>query len=159
MWRIVMMAILCMQLVACSAATDLLGKVESTPSGSTTTTQSTPIKDAISTTTAQLTPIQNAVVTCDLKTSQFVQVLDDGYSLILDGINAPSKNVVKASDLACVLQKLGVPTYIPALMVRSGAKIQREEIDAYKIYWSYPGTLQFDGITCTECLSVIIHMK
>ena len=118
MWRIVMMAILCMQLVACSAATDLLGKIGG----------------------GSATNIIAAVEKCNLTSSQYVGVMDDGHSLMLDGrSDSSSVDGIEISDTSCVLQQLGIPAYITMLMsnTRSVDGMQREEIDAYKIHWTY----------------------
>ena len=131
MWRIVMMAILCMQLVACSTATDLLGKMGG----------------------GSATNIIAAVEKCNLTTSQYVGVMDDGHSLMLDGrSDSSSVDGIEISDTSCVLQQLGIPAYITMLMsnTRSVDGMQREEIDAYKIYWNYHPD---------NGLDIIIHMK
>ena len=137
MWRIVMMAILCMQLVACSAATGSSGKVESTPSSTATI--------------AKVTPINAAVEKCNLTTADFVDVVDDGYSIRLLRRN---NNKASISGLKCVMQELGIPTYIRYLMYSTFDidGIQREENDAYKIYW----TAYSDD---AKSIEVIIHMK
>ena len=131
MWRIVMMAILCMQLVACSTATDLLGKMGG----------------------GSATNIIAAVEKCNLTSSQYVGVMDDGHSLMLDGrSDSSSVDGIEISDTSCVLQQLGIPAYITMLMsnTRSVDGMQREEIDAYKIYWNYHPD---------NGLDIIIHMK
>jgi hypothetical protein len=131
MWRIVMMAILCMQLVACSTATDLLGKVGG----------------------GSATNIIAAVEKCNLTSSQYVGVMDDGHSLMLDGrSDSSSVDGIEISDTSCVLQQLGIPAYITMLMsnTRSVDGMQREEYDAYKIYWNYHPD---------NGLDIIIHMK
>jgi len=117
MWRIVLMAILCMQLVACSAATDLLGKVGS----------------------GSATNINAAVEKCNLASSQYVNVMDDGHSLSLDGRSSSSVDGIEISDTTCVLLQLGIPAYITMLMsnTRSVDGMQREEYNVYKIYWTY----------------------
>jgi hypothetical protein len=126
MWRIVMMAILCMQLVACSTATDLLGKVGG----------------------GSATPITKAVEKCKLTDSYLTTVWDDGRSLILLAQNSETFD----SGTRCVMQELGIPQYINLLMMQTREidGMQREEFDAYKIYWSY----SFD-----RGISIIIHMK
>ena len=131
MWRIVMLVILCMQLVACSTATDLLGKMGG----------------------GSATNIIAAVEKCNLTTSQYVGVMDDGHSLMLDGrSDSSSVDGIEISDTSCVLQQLGIPAYITMLMsnTRSVDGMQREEIDAYKIYWNYHPD---------NGLDIIIHMK
>lgn len=131
MWRIVMMAILCMQLVACSAATDLLGKVGG----------------------GSATNINAAVEKCNLASSQYVSVMDSGYSLSLDGrSDSSSVDGIEISDTSCVLDELGVPSYIRMLMSNTRALdgMQREEFDVTKIYWSYHPD---------NGLDIIIHMK
>jgi hypothetical protein len=126
MWRIVMLVILCMQLVACSTATDLLGKVGG----------------------GSATNIIAAVEKCNLTSSQYVGVMDDGRSLILLAQNSETFD----SGTRCVMQELGIPQYINLLMMQTREidGMQREEFDAYKIYWSY----SFD-----RGISIIIHMK
>ncbi len=128
MWRIVLMAILCMQLAACSAAAGSSGKAESGSS----------------------TPITAAVATCKLTepASYLTNVLDDGHSLIF----LAQEEVTFDSSTACVMQELGIPKYINFLIneTREIDGMQKEEIDAYKIYWSY----SFD-----RGISIIIHMK
>jgi hypothetical protein len=126
MWRIVLMAILCMQLVACSAAADLLGKVGG----------------------GSATPITKAVEKCKLTDSYLTTVWDDGRSLILLAQNSETFD----SGTRCVMQELGIPQYINLLIfqTREIDGMQREEFDAYKIYWSY----SFD-----RGISIIIHMK
>jgi hypothetical protein len=140
MWRIVLMTILCMQLVACSAAAGSSGKTESTPSGTSTT--------------AKVTPINAAVEKCNLTTANFVEVMDDGHSVILlqRGMNKDNKGFDLGLD--CVMQELGIPTYISYLIIATGASdgMQKEENDAYKIYWK----LYDDS---GENRNVIIHMK
>lgn len=139
MWRIVMLVILCMQLVACSAAASSSGKVESTPS--------------VTSTTAEVTPINAAIEKCNLTTSTYVQINDDGHSVLLDGRkDSTYVSGLEITDTTCVLQELGVPGYITLLMGRTRALdgMQREEYDGYKIYWSYHPD---DG------LDIIIHMK
>ena len=131
MWRIVMMAILCVQLVACSAATDLLGKVGG----------------------GSATNINAAVEKCNLTSSQYVNVMDDGHSLSLDGrSDSSSVDGIEFSDTSCVLQQLGIPAYISMLMNHTRALdgMQREEYDVYKIYWSFHPD---------NGLDIIIHMK
>ena len=138
MWRIVMMAILCMQLVSCSAAAGSSGKAESTPSSTATI--------------AKVTPINAAVEKCNLTTADFVDVVDDGHSIRLLRRN---NNKASISGLKCVMQELGIPTYIRYLMYSTDFidGIQREENDAYKIYWTVYSS---DG---AEIINVIIHMK
>ena len=138
MWRIVMLVILCMQLVACSAAIGSSGKVESTPSGTSTTAK----------------PINAAVEKCNLTTANFVEVMDDGHSVILlqRGMNKDNKGF--DLGLECVMRELGIPTYISYLIIATGASdgMQKEETDAYKVYWK----LYDDS---GENRNVIIHMK
>jgi hypothetical protein len=131
MWRIVLMAILCMQLVACSAAPDLLGKVGG----------------------GSATNINVAVEKCNLASSQYVNVMDGGHSLSLDGrSDSSSVDGIEFSDTSCVLQQLGIPAYITMLMsnTRSVDGMQREEYNAYKIYWTYHPD---------NGLDIVIHMK
>ena len=133
-----MMAILCMQLVACSAAIGSSGKVESTPSGTSTT--------------AKVTPINAAVEKCNLTTANFVEVMDDGHSVIL--LRRGMNNKEFDLGLECVMRELSIPTYISYLISATGASdgMQKEENDAYKIYWkSYDDS--------GENRNVIIHMK
>ncbi len=113
MWRIMIMAIMCVQLVSCSAATDLLGKVGIGSS----------------------TPITAAVAKCKLTDyidEVKVVLNDDGHSLILlnDSLNAGT---------VCVMRELGIPVYINYLMslTRDIDGMQQEEFEGYKIYWSY----------------------
>jgi hypothetical protein len=117
MWRIVLMAILCMQLAACSAATDSSGKTESSS-------------------TTRLTEV---IATCNLTSSDYVELRDNGHSLMLDGRSDKVFNGLRDAQTICVLNELGVPSYIRMLMTRTSALdgMQREEYDVYKIYWSF----------------------
>ena len=130
MWRIVLMAILCMQLVACSAADDLLGKV------------------GIATTT----PINEALAACNLHTSPQVQVKDYGHSLLMYGeVNPSLSNALDNTYASCVLRELGFPAYI-AMLIRHTRPLdgmQREEFDSNKIYWGND----------SDNFVIIIHMK
>ena len=121
MWRIVLMAILCMQLVACSIGSS--------------------------------TPITAAVATCKLTNSDFVEVMDNGHSLMLKNRGSVTLNEsIDQTGTACMLQELGVPVYMRQLMISRRALdgIQQDEFDGYKIYWSYNPDYGLD---------IIIHMK
>ena len=121
MWRIVMMTILCMQLVACSIGSS--------------------------------TPITAAVATCKLTNSDFVEVMDDGHSLMLKGRGSATLfESIDQTGTACMLQELGVPVYLRQLMrwTRNSDGMQQEEFGGYKIYWSDHSDYG---------LNIIIHMK
>jgi len=121
MWRIVLMAILCMQLVACSIGSS--------------------------------TPITAAVATCKLTNSDFVEVMDNGHSLMLKGRGSATLNEsIDQTGTACMLQELGVPVYMRQLMswTRALDGMQQDEFDGYKIYWSDHSDYG---------LNIIIHMK
>ena len=130
MWRIVMMAILCMQLVACSAATDSSGKTESSS-------------------TTRLTEV---IATCNLTSSEYVELSDNGHSLMLDGRSDTVFNGLRNAQTICVLDELGVPSYIRMLMTRTSAidGMQQEEFDSFKIHWTYHPD---------NGLDIIIHEK
>ncbi len=121
MWRIVMLAILCLQLVACSIGSS--------------------------------TAITAAVATCKLTNSDFVEVMDDGHSLMLKGRGSATLfESIDQTGTACMLQELGIPVYLRQLMswTRDSDGMQQEEFDGYKIYWSYYSDYG---------LNIIIHMK
>ena len=135
MWRIVMMAILCLQLVACSAATDLLGKI-----GGGSATNLNAANDSSGETGSGSTPrLFKAISTCNLTSSEYVELSDNGHSLMLDGRSDTVFNGLRNAQTICVLDELGVPSYIRMLMTRTRAidGMQQEEFDSFKIHWTY----------------------
>lgn len=116
MWRIVMMAILCMQLMACS-------QVVSKPQ----------------------TNIEHAVAVCvDRKVHTSLFANNDAnelhLTLIFDDFGMPeseTKNQVGAHQVACILEDLGVPQRIRQQIVKSDNNqgLHTEEFGNLTISW------------------------
>jgi hypothetical protein len=82
--------------------------------------------------------LQAAVESCASEYSGYVDVLDNGKTISIDG-NGEEKSGAPIQEIACILQAIPVPSYIIQRMEQTRAidGIQRETFDGFDISWSY----------------------
>lgn len=84
------------------------------------------------------TTLQKAVKSCASDYSGYIDVLDDGKTLNIDGEGKESDGS-PIKETACVLYAIPVPSYVISRMDQTRALdgVQREQFDAFDISWSY----------------------
>ena len=108
-----MIVLAAMLLSGCSQVTDMLGNIGETK-------------------------LQTAMKSCGDTYSGYIEVLDDGKTLSIDGKGEEDQGAT-FTEIACVLSAIPVPSYVTSRMDQTRALdgVQREEFASFDISWSY----------------------
>ncbi len=84
------------------------------------------------------TKLQTAMKSCADTYSGYIDVLDNGKTLSIDG-DGDEDQGAPVKEIACVLYAIPVPSYVISRMDQTRALdgVQREEFDTFNISWSY----------------------
>jgi hypothetical protein len=84
------------------------------------------------------TTLQTAMKSCADKYSGYIDVLDSGKTLSIDGEGKEDQGA-PIEEIACVLSAIPVPSYVTSRMDQTRAVdgVQREEFASFDISWSY----------------------
>jgi hypothetical protein len=84
------------------------------------------------------TKLQTAMKSCADTYSGYIEVLDNGKTLSIDGDGKEDQGA-PVKEIACVLYAIPVPSYVISRMDQTRALdgVQREEFASFDISWSY----------------------